>query len=60
MIYMALNMSKKELDQLAALKKKQRAVIKKRAEFKKQIIENKELVLRILKEDEEQGRHFVG
>lgn len=57
---MALNMSKKELDQLAALKKKQRAVIKKRAEFKKQIIENKELVLRILKEDEEQGRHFVG
>lgn len=57
---MALNMSKKELDQLAALKKKQRAVIKQRAEFKKQIIENKELVLRILKEDEEQVRHFVG
>ena len=57
---MALNMSKKELDQLAALKKKQRAVIKQRAEFKKQIIENKELVLRNLKEDEEQVRHFVG
>ena len=57
---MELNMSKKELDQLAALKKKQRAVIKQRAEFKKQIIENKELVLRILKEDEEQVRHFVG
>ena len=57
---MALNMTKKELDQLAALKKKQRAVIKQRAEFKKQIIENKELVLRILKEDEEQVRHFVG
>lgn len=57
---MALNMSKKELNQLAALKKKQRAVIKQRAEFKKQIIENKELVLRILKEDEEQVRHFVG
>ena len=57
---MALNISKKELDQLAALKKKQRAVIKQRAEFKKQIIENKELVLRILKEDEEQVRHFVG
>lgn len=59
---MALNMSKKELEQLAALKKKQRAVIKQRAEFKKQILENKELVLRILKEDEdaEQVRHFVG
>lgn len=57
---MALNMTKKELDQLAALKKKQRAVIKQRAEFKKQILENKELVLKILREDEEQGRHFVG
>ena len=57
---MALNMTKKELDQLAALKKKQRAVIKERAEFKKQILENKDLVLKILREDEEQGRHFVG
>ena len=57
---MALNMTKKELDQLAALRKKQRAVIKQRAEFKKQILENKELVLKILREDEEQGRHFVG
>ncbi len=57
---MALNMTKKELDQLAALKKKQRTVIKQRAEFKKQILENKELVLKILREDEEQGRHFVG
>ncbi len=46
---MALNMTKKELDQLAALKKKQRTVIKQRAEFKKQILENKELVLKILR-----------
>lgn len=57
---MALNMTKKELEQLAALKKKQRTVIKQRAEFKKQILENKELVLKILREDEEQGRHFGG
>ena len=58
-IIMALNMTKKELDQLASLKKKQRAVIKQRAEFKKQILENKEFVLRVLKEDEASGRHFV-
>lgn len=57
---MALNMSKKEIMQLEALRKKQKAINKQRAEFKKQILENKELVLKILKEDEEQGRHFVG
>ena len=53
-------MSKKEIMQLEALRKKQKAINKQRAEFKKQILENKEPVLKILKEDEEQGRHFVG
>ena len=60
MILMALNMSKKEIMRLEALRKKQKAINKQRAEFKKQILENKELVLKILKEVEEQGRHFVG
>ena len=57
---MALNMTKHDLDQLEALRRKQKAINKQRSEFKKQVLENKELVLRILKEDQEQGRHFVG
>ena len=44
---------KKDIEKLNALKRKQKAINKKRAEFKKQILENKELVFRILKEDEE-------
>ena len=50
---MSLCMTKKDIEKLNALKKKQKAINKKRAEFKKQILENKELVFRILKEDEE-------
>ena len=50
---MSLCMTKKEIEKLNALKRKQKAINKKRAEFKKQILENKELVFRILKEDEE-------
>ena len=46
-------MTKKDIEKLNALKRKQKAINKKRAEFKKQILENKELVFRILKEDEE-------
>lgn len=57
---MALNMSKKELEQLAALKKKQRAVIKQRSEFKKQILENREFVLQVLKESNTQVRLYDG
>ena len=44
---------KKYIEKLNALKRKQKPINKKRAEFKKQILENKELVFRILKEDEE-------
>ena len=50
---MSLCMAKKDIEKLNALKRKQKAINKKRAEFKKQILENKELVFRILKEDEE-------
>ena len=50
---MSLCMIKKDIEKLNALKRKQKAINKKRAEFKKQILENKELVFRILKEDEE-------
>ena len=50
---MSLCMTKKDIEELNALKRKQKAINKKRAEFKKQILENKELVFRILKEDEE-------
>ena len=50
---MSLCMTKKKKKKLNALKRKQKAINKKRAEFKKQILENKELVFRILKEDEE-------
>ena len=50
---MSLCMTKKDIEKLNALKRKQKAINKKRAEFKKQILENKELVFRILKEDEE-------
>ena len=53
-------MSKKELEQLAALKKKQRAVIKQRSEFKKQILENREFVLQVLKESNTQVRLYDG
>ena len=49
----SLCMTKKDIEKLNALKRKQKAINKKRAEFKKQILENKELVFRILKEDEE-------
>ena len=50
---MSLCVTKKDIEKLNALKRKQKAINKKRAEFKKQILENKELVFRILKEDEE-------
>ena len=50
---MSLCMTKKDIEKLNALKRKQKAINKNRAEFKKQILENKELVFRILKEDEE-------
>ena len=50
---MSLCMTKKDIEKLNAWKRKQNAINKKRAEFKKQILENKELVFRILKEDEE-------
>lgn len=50
---MSLCMAKKDIGKLNALKRKQKAINKKRAKFKKQILENKELVFRILKEDEE-------
>lgn len=57
---MALNMTKKEVEQLQALKKKQKVINKQRAEFKRQVLENKELVLKILREDDAKGRHIVG
>ena len=56
---MSLCMTKKDIENLNALKRKQKAVNKKRAEFKKQILENKELVRVILAEDEAQERHLV-
>ena len=57
---MALNMSKKDVEQLNALKKKQKAVSKQKAQFKKMIIENQDFVRQVLKENEAQERHFVG
>ena len=51
---MALNMTNKEVAQLQALKKKQKAVNKERANFKKMILENREYVIRVLKENEAQ------
>ena len=50
---------KKDIEKLNALKRKQKAINKKRAEFKKQILENKELVFRILKEDEEKPESLL-
>jgi len=47
---MALNMTKKEVEQLQALKKKQKAINKERAQFKKMILENREYVIRVLNE----------
>ena len=47
-------MTKKEVAQLQALKKKQKAVNKERANFKKMILENREYVIRVLKENETQ------
>ena len=38
---MALNMTKKEVEQLQALKKKQKAISKERAQFKKVILEKR-------------------
>lgn len=46
---MSLCMAKKDIGKLNALKRKQKAINKKRAEFKKQILENKELVFSNLK-----------
>ena len=57
---MALNMSKHDLEQLEALRRKQKEINKQRAEFKKQILENKEFVLRVLNESNTQVRHFDG
>lgn len=57
---MALNMSKKDVEQLNALKKKQKAVNKQKSQFKKMIIENQDFVRQVLKENEAQERHFVG
>ena len=51
---MALNMTKKEVAQLQALKKKQKAVNKERAHFKKMILENREYVIRVLNESKTQ------
>ena len=56
---MSLCMTKKDIEKLNALKRKQKAINKKRAEFKKQILENKELVFRILKEDEEKPESLL-
>ena len=53
---MSLCMTKKDIEKLNALKRKQKAINKKRAEFKKQILENKELVFRILKDEEKPER----
>ncbi|WP_026666362.1 hypothetical protein [Butyrivibrio sp. FC2001] len=49
---MALGMSKKEINQLNALKKKQRTVKREKARFKKMILENKEFVLEVLREND--------
>lgn len=57
---MSLCMTKKDIEKLNALKRKQKVINKKRAEFKKQILENKDLVRMILAEDEAQERHLVG
>lgn len=57
---MALNMSKHDLEQMEALRRKQKAINKQRSEFKKQILENKEFVLEVLKENDAKGRHFGG
>lgn len=51
---MALNMTKKEVEQLQALKKKQKAISKERSQFRKMILENREFVIRVLKENETQ------
>lgn len=51
---MALNMTKKEVEQLQALKKKQKAINKERSQFRKMILENREFVIRVLKESESQ------
>lgn len=59
-INMALNMTKKEVEQLQALKKKQKAINKQRSRFKRMIIENQDFVRQVLEENEAQERHFVG
>ena len=51
---MALNMTKKEIEQLQALKKKQKAINKGRAQFKKMILENRDYVIRVLNESKTQ------
>ena len=57
---MALNMSKHDLEQLEALRRKQKEINRQRAEFKKQILENKEFVLRVLNESNTQARLYDG
>ena len=56
---MALNMSKHDLELMEALRRKQKAINKQRSEFKKQILENKDFVLQVLKENDAKERHFV-
>ena len=51
---MALNMTKKEIEQLQALKKKQKAINKERAQFKNMILENRDYVIRVLNESKTQ------
>lgn len=51
---MALNMTQKEIEQLQALKKKQKAINKERAQFKKMILENRDYVIRVLNESKTQ------
>ena len=53
-VKMALNMTKKEVEQLQALKKKQKAINKERSQFKKMILENREYVIRVLNENKTQ------
>ena len=57
---MALNMSKHDLEQLEALRRKQKEINRQRAEFKKQILENKEFVLQVLDESNTQVRLYDG
>ena len=56
---MALNMSKHDLEHLEALRKKQKAINKQRSELKKQILDNMDFVLEVLRENDAKERHFV-